>query len=436
MPTSTPRNARLLRIAGILCAALAAGTGCALLDDFSTDCEPLAQEHTETVAQAANLLGAIPDGTERFPMALVLNQAAVNAFFANLSDSDLGELTDGVSVLGQQVNVSVRPRLPQLRIGGERGCPECFVADVPFDVGVFLNRNQGPRGTGRIRLQLPVGMRPLDDDRSAFVAAFQNAEILELDIEALSSLSPVLYGAVEPLVSTLLTSYLQNRFNDVEIATFRSWRIGRGDVRLAGRGPLVFPESRAVVIALQTNLPLPETASLAARAELPPGADVGLIFDPNLLGAMARRMNYEGEIPSTYNASGAVDEAGGNRIAFRSFEAGADDTLDARMTLWRTNNLCGAMDIRAAVGLSAAPEGVRFSVRDVRYENTRGSATALERFDALSGGLMDTVLNTLDLTVNYDGLLVGEAENTMPVETLQASIDGRGLRVFFNLGGD
>lgn len=428
----TPRPATPALLAATVLLAMG---GCALLDDLATDCAPLVEEHRQVVDLGETLLGEIPEGTETFPMALVLNQAAVNAFFANLADTDLGELNEGITVLGQSVQVSVRPRLPLLRIGGERGCPECFVANVPFDVGVLLGRSQGPRGTGNIRVQLPVGMKPIDDDRSAFVAAFQNVEVLQLDIDALSSLSPPIYNTVEPIVSRLLTNYLRSRFNDVEIASFRSWRIGRGDVRLAGRGPLVFPEQQAVVIALQSNLPLP-TASLRTRAELPAGADVGLLFDPGLLTAMARRMNWEGEIPTDYDANGNPAPEGGNRIAFRAFEPTDNDLMDARMTLWRTNNLCGAVDLRAAMGLTLSPDGVQFSVRDVRTENARGSAAALDRFDALSGGLIESVLRVLDVTVNYDGLLVGETASTMPVETFQAGLDGRGLRVFFNLTGD
>ena len=50
-----------------------------------------------------------------------------------------------------------------------------------------------------------------------------------------------------------------------------------------------------------------------------------------------------------------------------------------------------------------------------------------------TGALVDSLLSTLDFTVNYDQIFGGEAGDQPEMGAFQASIDARGISVYLNV---
>lgn len=396
-------------------------------------CTEYDDEHAETLLASGQLLEAVPETTEAYAMALVLNSDAVNNLFQKLSDTNLPELTESTSVLGQNVGVAVQPEIPLLQIGGNSDCPDCFTANIPFDVGLVLGRMDLPRGAGDITVQMPVGMVPEGDEQTALIAAFQDIEITNLNIELGNGVAQNVFNTVEPIITTLLTDYLQTRFQDARIATFNSWVIGAGDVLLAGRGPFVNTDAGTVTIAMQSNLITDSPVTVESQEVLPEGADIGISIHPQLLSSMARRMLFEGVIPQTYDESGEADSNGTMKMTLSAIDSDPDGLLQVGSTLWRTGSFCGTADLNAALGFQATSQGISFALDNVEITNTRGTGQILEAADQLAGGFIDSLVSTLEVTVNYDQVFGGEAGQQSDMETFQANIDGRGVSLFLNV---
>ena len=396
-------------------------------------CTEYDEEHADALLASGQLLDAVPESTDAYAMALVLNSDAVNNLFQKLSDTSLPELTESTSVLGQNVGVAVQPEIPLLQIGGNSDCPDCFTANIPFDIGLVLGRMDLPRGAGDITVQMPVGMVPEGDEQTALIAAFQDIEITNLNIELGNGVAQNVFNTVEPIITTLLTNYLQTRFADARIATFNSWVIGAGEVLLAGRGPFVNTDAGTVTIAMQSNLITQSPVTVESQQVLPDGADVGISIHPQLLSAMARRMLFEGVIPQTYDESGEASDSGTMKMTLSAIDSNDDGLLQVGSTLWRTGSFCGTADLQAALGFQATSSGVSFALDNVEITNTRGTGQILEAADQLAGGFIDSLVSTLEVTVNYDQVFGGEAEQQSDMETFQANIDGRGVSLFLNV---
>ncbi|MCA9565473.1 MAG: hypothetical protein KC561_18375, partial [Myxococcales bacterium] len=266
-------------------------------------CEDYSLAYSSDMAGSDVLLTEVPAAQSPYAMALVLRQEAVNDMFASMANANLPELRESTRVLGQQVSVSMRPRLPQFSIGGNDRCRDCFSAHVPVDLGLSaagLNLNTG--GTA-IDVQMPIRFQAVNSYETQLVAAFQELEVTGLDLP-LPQEAQWVYDSIEPLVTTALTRFLQTEFEDATLAVVDSWSIGEGSVLLAPRGPVVDRSSGTVTLALQTNLPLDGVTSLSSLPALPSGADIGVIIHPGLISAMGRRMLYEGQIPHSYDENG------------------------------------------------------------------------------------------------------------------------------------
>jgi len=395
-------------------------------------CGEYAEEYSAALAQSGALLDAVPATGEGYAMAMVLNQDAINNLFSRLSDVDLPELGESTTVLGQQLGVSVRPALPLLQVGGDGACADCIQANVPFDVGLDLAGLDLPRGAGNFTVQMPLGLMPEGDHQTALVARFQSIELLSLDLNLTGAAADV-FEFVEPLVNQALTAFLQSRFEDARIATIDSWEIGRGEVLLAARGPFVNHQYGTITLAMQSNLPLPGGARAQARAQLPEGADIGIVIHPGLLAGMGGRMLYEGHIPQEYDARGEPRVGGSTRFTLSSIGSDDNGLLRATSTLWQTGGPCGTADLSASVAFSAGPGGVSFALDDLEVTGGRGAGSILQSADQLAGHYLDELLETVQVTVNYDAFTGGEAGSTADLETFQFNVDGRGLTLYLDV---
>lgn len=413
-----------------LCALLA---GCDLATLFGGECDTYKSAFEQDLALAGQLEPTITASAEAYPMAMLLNQNAVNELFRRLSDTEIPALTQTFRVLGQPVHLALQPSIPLLQIGGDGRCPDCIAASVPFGVGIGFNANPPPVGTGAIAVQMPIAMLPDDNQRTALTASFQQLDVTGISIDSGNGTADTIVAAAEPVANALLTAWLRSRFENARIATIDSWAIGQGDVLLAGRGPFVNPEAGTIVVAMQSNLKTRAGTFLELDPTLPEGADIGFVFHPELLLAMTRRMNYEGVIPQSYDAAGGEQSGGAIRLSVQSMATGDDELLRTTTRLHAVDTVCGTADLAASFGLVVEPGKFAFAVRDVQFVDGQGIGSLLGQGDWIASTFINSLLTTLDFTVNYDQVFGGEAGEQPEMGTFRASIDSRGIGVYLNV---
>ncbi|MCB9521456.1 MAG: hypothetical protein H6700_02930 [Myxococcales bacterium] len=418
-------------------AAALAGAACDLssvTQVLNGDCASYDSAYQVEIAQSGELAAAIPATPDGFAMGVVLNQRAVNELFRRLGDTELPVLRQSFRLLGQSVTVALQPSIPTLAIGGDTRCPSCFAAAVPFAVGVGFTEDPPQLGGGTLSAQMPLGLVPVEGAQTAFVASFQELDVTGLQLDVNNATFNTALSTIEPIVNALLSQWLRSRFENARIATFDTWALGQGSVKLAGRGPFVYPETETIVVAMQSNLKVADGPSMTMQTQLPNGADVGFIFDPRLLLSMTRRMNYESVIPSEFDATGQqAVSGGGTKVTFQTLASGDDGLLRAGATLYRTDNLCGTANLSAAMGLTVEPGVFAFSIRDVQVTSGEGVGRLLSQDAWGTGPLVNALLDTLQFTVNYDQMFAGERGESPEMGTFQANIDARGVSVFFNI---
>ncbi len=431
MSSHARRAPALLLPALALTAPFAAS--CDLATLLGGDCGTYKASWEQEFASAGELAPNITASTDAFPMAMMLNTNAINELFRRLSDAELPTLSQSFRVLGQEVGVAVRPEIPLLQIGGDTRCPSCLSANVPFNLGLGFGSSPPPVGGGAISVQMPVGMIPDSDQKTALVASFQSLDVTGVEIDVGSSAASSLVDTAEPIINTLLTAWLRSRFENARIATLDSWALGRGEVLLAGRGPFVHPETGTLVVAMQSNLKTAAGTALSVDPTLPAGADVGFVFHPQLLLSMSRRMNYEGVIPQGYDAAGQADDGGPVRLTLQSMTSNDQGLLTTTTRLHSVDSLCGTADLQASLGLIVEPGKFAFTVQDIGFAGGQGAGSLFGASDWVTSQFVDAMLSTLDFTVNYDQVFGGEAGDQAQMGAFRASIDARGVGVYLNV---
>ncbi len=417
-------------------AVLMLGTSCDFLQEVLEgfgDCTAYEVEYESYFLAGGNLRPVVPDTPDDYAMAMILNTAAVNELFRRLGDTDFPVLSSTVDVLGMEITVGVQPDIPNLSIGGTVSCPDCFHADVDVTPFLAINGYQIPAGAGVLGVQMPVGMIPLDDRQTELVAFFQDLEVTELDVDLGNDIANSYYDYIEPVLTLLLTEYLQWRFENALIATFDSWPLGRGEVLLAPRGPFIYPEFETMVMPIQTNLILDSFTPLEDQIDLPAGADIGIVFHPNLLVAMARRMTYENVIPEGYGGDGNAVPDGPVKLTVSHMDSDPMGLLRTNARLWMLEDLCGTADMSVSMGITADTESFTLAVSDVAITEGEGFGAVLAEADWMISEMTDSLVNVMEVTINYDQMFGGEEGELAEMSPFEFNIDGRGMTFYFNL---
>lgn len=405
-------------------------TGCQELGGLFP-CDGYDSAYQTELVNNGQLLGEVSSSTTSFPMALVLSQTAVNQLFAKLADTAIPTLSDDATLLGQTLEVSVRPSLPLLAVGGDSRCPSCISASMPFSVGLGINGSSASFGTGRLSAQLPIGIEPEGNRSSALLARFEQSDILQIDLQVGDPTLDSYIDIVEPIAAALVTHYTRTRFASARVASFGSWTVGEGAVELAARGPIVRPESRTIVLAMQSNLPTASGLAATLPSTLPEGAEMGVVVRLELLEALAKRIGSEEALGATAQASGETGDGIGVTLA--SLRGSPTGGVATRATLWKTDSYCGSADLSAALALSFDPNGVRFGVSDVAVTSGQGSGLLLSASQSLASAYMNRLAATLAVGANYRAVLGGEAGTAPAVETFRADLDAEGVSVYLDL---
>lgn len=422
----------------VLLAAVASTSqvGCDLANQLlDSSCTDFSAQYDEELQKSGLLAEAIPQSPDNFPMGVVINNRAVNYLFAKLADTDLPELRESFQVLGQRITLVVAPEIPLLAIGGDERCRECLAAAVPFGIGIGINNTNPPLGGGQLDAQMPVSMIAQDDRKTSLVASFEGLTVTGLTVDLPANIPANVLSPAEDIAADLLTTYLQSRFASARIATFDSWELGRGEILLAGRGPFIFPEQETMLIAMQSNLKLEGAPDLEVQSTLPEGADIGFVFHPGLLLSLSQRMNYEGVVQNSVDDAGnsAAPSASSNRVTLQTMATTDEGLLRTGARLWRTGSLCGTADLQASLGLSIGPGQFAFTVQDVEITGGEGFGSLLNADSWAGGEFINSLVSTLDITVNYDQIFGGETGDAAEMGAFSFNIDGRGITVYLNV---
>jgi len=441
--------------------------GCKELEDLDLDeligesCEESAVA-LEAALESEGLLSEELAEDPPYPMSIIVSQDALNRLFASVAENGIDPIRLNVGeILGFGVSVTVSPELPLIQIESVEGCETCIVTEVSFGLSVSVaSFTIGAEGFARY--QFPVRMEPEGMEATHVYGDFDQSVFQSLDIMVTDdadfsipfvdlSVNDVI-DFLEPDIRDYVNELVQEEYGAVELFTLEPWVIGNGDVKLLGRGPLLYPEHRSLIIGIHTNLVQPLSESVGLEPSLPEGADIGMQFHPELVQVMVQRMMHEGHISRSYDESGSAmlsDEEGSEDeglatafdVTLSTLEQSddGDGLLKAGFTMWRTQDyLCGSAELVAELGASVGDGGIQLTAQDIRIERGEGAFGFLAETadDWLQSDFMRDVVDVSEFTLNYDELnLPNNKKAEMSAETFRLEVGGNGFNIFLNLDG-
>lgn len=210
---------------------------------------------------------------------------------------------------------------------------------------------------------------------------------------------------------------IQETYDPTELLTLDSWEIGDGDLKLLARRLLVFPEDNTLILAMQSNLPLPPGGGLELDGEMPMGVPMQLEFDIALFESMVERLLADGDIPRVYDDEGNPTDDGNYGVTLDHIVGPPDDQefMTTQFRVWRfAEGYCGyataTMDLD--VGLEDGG-GVTLTAGDVAVLGGQGAGAAAAEEDQIVEDNQDVVesfrsgiVENLATTINYDALAI------------------------------
>jgi hypothetical protein len=442
---TTDRNGapyRWLLVAALALIGALGVAGCEL--GGGAECTGASGQYQELVKVEGALQTELPEQGP-YPMALVVSQDALNRLFAAVASANLPPLTLQDSILGVNVGVTIRPNLPLIEIGQALQCPECILTSMDLGLDFIVGSSVVP-AVGKARYAFPLGMRANGLKSTKVLGSFEKSQFLNLSIEiapgSLGGAEALINQAVslfEPQIADYVSGLVRTELGEQELFELDSWDIGDGDVKLLGRGPIISPENKTIVIGMHSNLVRPANGTVSALPSLPEGADIGLQFHPELLQTMIQRMMHEGHIDRSYDSTGQPSASGSTQVTLSSLapSAASADLMTTSFALWRTGGgFCGSSNLQADLGLSISDKQLRFSAQNVQITGGTGTFGSVAQVlgQGLQSSLIANAINTAQITVNYNEFkLPGGKRADMSAESFRLSLDGEGLRLFLNI---
>lgn len=464
LQTSLSHLARQTLRLGLI-SSLILGLGCQELEDLDIegllgeDCQESAIALEDALDSEGNLSMEIAEEAP-YPMSIIVSQDALNRLFASVAENGIDPITLSVGeLLGFEIRVTVSPELPLIQIEAVENCATCIVTEVSFGLAVHV-ASFTIGAQGHARYQFPVRMEPEGMEATHVFGDFDQSTFQTLELQVTDdadfsipfvdlSVNDII-DYLEPDLRDYVNELVQESYGAVELFTLEPWVIGNGDVKLLGRGPILYPEHRTLIIGIHTNLVQPLSESVELQPTLPEGADLGMQFHPELVQVMVQRMMHEGHISRVYDESGSammsnemtINEDGlasSFDVTLSTLEQSRSesDLLTAGFTLWRTEDyLCGSAELVAELGASVGDGGIRLTAQNIRIERGEGTFGILAETvdDWLESDFMRDVIDVSEFTLNYDELnLPNHKKAEMSAETFRLEIGGNGFNIFLNL---
>ncbi len=417
-PTHRRRFSVTSTVAGLALGAIASFVGCRG-EDLSFDCENQAMEFLRTLDAADRELQPIPT-TGPYPVAMTITEEGLNRMVEDIIEDDVpfaGTIPFGVLPGGPGEASFDAKNAPRISIRDVDGCKRCVVLTVEF--GVRLDQEGDPlsSGSGFADIAVPLRLEENEDEGTTTILAEYSEAFIDdwfLSVYGFDSeKNDILAGALK----RLLTEEIQAGFEPLELFTIGSWTIGRNQVKLAARELIVQPDSRRLVLGMNTNLTLPEDAGLDLDAPLPEDIPVGIAMDTRLMETMARRMMEEGEIPTRYDEDGEADPEGIYGVSINTIEGGGGSKqLRSEFRVWRTaEGYCGFANVEM-------PVSIALNERMTKVNVTAGAATLIpgdnEGIGVAAEEEKSLIEDNQELVMTFRKELAEQLANTLNYEEL------------------
>jgi hypothetical protein len=396
---------------------LAAAGGCRG-DDIYFDCEYQEEAFRADAAKEGALLEPIPQGGP-YPVAIKFSELGLNKLLEGVVGKDVpftGELPfvwfTGPVTLNFEATTP-----PLIEFESLEGCPTCVQYSFDFDVQMYgANGDPQGAGIGSVKFRIPLELEPNGDTSTVLIADYTRLRVQDLYLSAFgleTDEHPVLVEAL----GVFMQNKIQANYGKTELLKLDSWSIGEGETRLLARKLIVFPEHDTLVLAMQSNLPLPPGGGLEISGEMPMGIPMVVDFDIAMFESMVERLMEDGTIPRVYDEDGNADEDGNYGVTLDHIlgASGGQDFMTTQFKVWRfADGYCGyavaTMDLDVDL---VEDKGVVLTAGEVAVLSGQGAGAAAAQESQLVEDNQDVVKNfrkgvadNLGTTINYDALAI------------------------------
>lgn len=412
----SPGTRRTAAGLGLLLGTVIGASGCPGPYDYTFDCDYQETQFRSVAEREGMLLESVPFG-EPYPVAIKFSETGVNKLLEGVVGQDVpftGELPfvwyTGPGTLQFEATTK-----PVIELESLEGCPTCVQYSFDFNT-VLIGVSGEPEGAGvgSVKFRIPLELRPVGDDSTVLIADYTRLRVQELYLNAFG-LETEEHPALVEALGWFMEEKIQESYGETELLTLDSWEIGNNDVRLLARKLIVFPEQNTLMLAMQSNLPLPPGGGLELDGEMHMGIPMIVEFDIALFEAMIERLMEEGEIPRVYDEDGNPDEDGNYGVTLDHIVGAPQDQefMTTQFKVWRfADGYCGyavaTMDLDVDL---VDGKGVTLTASEVAVLGGQGSGSVAAREDDLVKDNQDVVntfrkgvADNLRTTINYDAL--------------------------------
>ncbi|PRP95173.1 hypothetical protein [Enhygromyxa salina] len=428
-------------VLGALVGVLAATGGCRG-DDIFFDCEYQEDAFRADAALEGALLDPIPNGGP-YPVAIKFSEVGVNKLLEGVVGQDVpftGQLPF-VWFTGPATLFFEATSQPVIELESLEGCATCVQYSFDFDAQMF-GPNGDPQGAGigSVKFRVPIELEANGETSTTLYADYSRLRVQELYLNAFGLETEEHPQLVEAL-GLFMQEKIQLEYGRTDLLTLDSWQIGNDDTRLLARKLIVFPEDDTLVLAMQSNLPLPPGGGLELDGEMPMGIPMVVDFDVAMFEAMVEHLMDDGTIPRVYDKRGKPDEDGNYGVTLDHIVGGAQgqDFMTTQFKVWRfAEGYCGyavaTMDLDVDL---VEGEGVVLTAGDVAVLGGQGAGAVAARESELVENNQDVVENfragvvsNLGTTINYDAL--GIEGSAIVFNTLAVDLDVNHLETWID----
>jgi hypothetical protein len=259
-------------------------------------------------------------------------------------------------------------------------------------------------------------LEPDGERATILIADYSKLRVQDLWLSAFG-LETEDHMALVEAVGLFMEEKIQESYGRTELLRLDSWEIGGDDIRLLARKLIVFPDEDTLVLAMQSNLPLPPGGGLEITGEMPLGVPMVVDFDIAMFQAMVERLLQEGEIPRVYNEDGEPDDEGNYGVTMDSIVGApaGQEFMTSQFKVWRfADGYCGYAVAQMDLDVDFDPDaGVSITPSEVVVIGGQGSGAVAAQEDQLvedNQQVVDTfkagVADNLATTINYDALAI------------------------------
>jgi hypothetical protein len=416
---------------------LASTGGCRGPDEsWDYDCATQEPQFRDAAEREGHLLESVPNG-EPYPVAIKFSEQGVNDLLEGVVGMDVpftGQLPF-VWFTGPATLEFEATSQPVIELESLEGCPTCVQYSFDFSTNMFdVSGKPAGAGVGSVKFRVPLELHPVGDDATMLVADYSRLRVQDLYLNAFG-LETEEHPSLVQALGWFMEKKIQENYGETELLTLESWKLGNNDVRLLARKLIVYPEQDTLVLAMQSNIPLPPGGGLEIDGEMQDGVPMELNFDIALFEGMIERMLHEGEIPRVYDEDGNPDEDGNYGVTLDHI-VGAEqgqDFMTTQFKVWRfagdsNGDRCGYLIATMDLDVSLEEgKGVKLTAGEVAVIEAFGSVSIAEDNAQLvedNQKVVDTfragVAENLGTTINYDAL--GIEGSNIVFETLAQDV--------------